>query len=94
MNNPLLSCSRLTEAVLVISAAAIAARSASAIDTIGFLETFALAENRADALQELIPGTEEFYYYSALVAQQEGRLDDVATFLEPWNKKHGETKAN
>ena len=91
MNIPLRSVSRLTGTVLVISAAAIGARSASAIDTIGFLETFALAEDRADALQELIPGTEDFYYYSALVAQQEGRLDDVATFLEPWNNKHGET---
>lgn len=25
------------------------------------------------------------------MAQQEGRLGDVAGFLEPWQKKHGET---
>lgn len=60
-------------------------------EPIGFAEKFALAENRAEAIQELVPGTEEFYFYSALHAQLEGRLNDVEAILEPWKKRHGET---
>ena len=60
-------------------------------DAIGFIERFALAEDRAAAVQELVPGTEEYYYYSALLAQQEGRLDSVSGILEPWIKRHGES---
>lgn len=56
-----------------------------------FLERFALAEDRGAVLNELVPGTEEFYYYSALHAQQEKRFDDVVALLEPWIKRHGET---
>lgn len=60
-------------------------------ESFGFLERFALAKDRGAVLKELVPGTEDFYYYSALLAQQEDRLDEVAAFLEPWIKRHGET---
>ena len=30
---------------------------------IGFVEEFALARDRAEALKKLIPGTENYYYY-------------------------------
>lgn len=63
----------------------------AAPEEIGFAETFALAEDRSKAIEQLVPGTEEFYYYSALLAQQEGRLGDVAGLLEPWIKQHGRT---
>ncbi len=33
---------------------------------IGWLETFALATDRTTALQQLIPGTEDYYYYYSL----------------------------
>lgn len=59
---------------------------------IGFLERFALAEDRAEALKELIPGTEDFFYYSALHAQNEGRLAEVEALLESWQQSHGETE--
>ncbi|MDF1825154.1 MAG: hypothetical protein P1U68_10960 [Verrucomicrobiales bacterium] len=65
--------------------------SVRANESFGFLERFALAEDRGSILRELVPGTEDYYYYSALLAQQEGRLDEVAGFLEPWIKRHGET---
>ena len=67
------------------------AESGRANEEIGFIETFALSTDRKASLSELIPGTEDFYFYSALVAQQEGRLGDVAALLEPWQKRHGET---
>lgn len=58
---------------------------------IGFVERFALAEDRALALRELIPGTEEFYFYSALHAQQRGALDEVEGILESWLERYGQT---
>lgn len=58
---------------------------------IGFVERFALAEDRAAALRELIPGTEEFYFYSALHAQQRGALDEVEGILESWLERYGQT---
>ena len=35
---------------------------------IGFVEKFSLAEDRSKALEELVAGTQEYYYYSALHA--------------------------
>lgn len=58
---------------------------------IGFVEKFALAADRAEALRELIPGTEDFYFYSALHAQQRGALDEVDGILEPWTARYGRT---
>lgn len=61
-------------------------------EEIGFIETYALAEDRTKALEQLIPGTEDFYYFSALHAQVSGDLEKVDTFLEPWIKRYGETQ--
>jgi len=58
---------------------------------IGFLETFALAENREDALAQLIPGTEEYYYFRALHAQSRSEWDTVENLLEAWVSRFGET---
>ena len=38
-------------------------------NTIGYVEKFALAKDRGEALKQLIPGTREYYYYHALYAQ-------------------------
>lgn len=65
--------------------------SLSAEGEIGFIERFALANDRAAALKDLIPGTEEFYFYSALHAQQQGKLVEVEALLEPWIKRYGQT---
>ena len=48
---------------------------------IGFLEDFALAEDRAEALKQLIPGTEDYYYYLCLHYQNTGELDKVEDVL-------------
>jgi hypothetical protein len=48
---------------------------------IGYVETFSLADDRAAALKELVPGTDDFYYYRALHAQNMG---DRAAFKDPW----------
>ena len=61
---------------------------AAAAPPIGFEERFALAPDRAAALLELIPGTPEFYYYSALQAQNLGQFPEVARLLAEWGARY------
>ena len=48
---------------------------------IGFIEKFALAPDRQEALKLLIPGTAEYYYYHSLDAQLRGDGDRKSTRL-------------
>ena len=41
---------------------------------VGFIEKFALADDRRAVLSELIPGTEDFFYFHALHYQNEKQL--------------------
>ncbi len=58
---------------------------------IGFIEEFALSGDRSEALKKLIPGTREYYYYTCLALQGEGRLDEVDDVLKQWIKHHKRT---
>ncbi|MBP7276284.1 MAG: hypothetical protein KBA51_08800, partial [Kiritimatiellae bacterium] len=51
---------------------------------IGFVETFALAPDRAEALKELVPGTDEYYYYHALHAQNQGQREEFQEQMSRW----------
>ena len=44
---------------------------------IGYVEDFALAKDRAAALKQLIPGTEDYYYYHCLHYLNTGQFDKV-----------------
>lgn len=55
---------------------------------IGFEEVFGLAEDRSEALKELIPGTEDYYYYSCLFYEQKGDLAKVDEILKQWIKRY------
>ncbi|MES2469646.1 MAG: hypothetical protein V4675_20250 [Verrucomicrobiota bacterium] len=57
---------------------------APAAPPVGFEEKFALAADRAALLKELIPGTPEFYYYSALHSQNAGNAAETARLLKEW----------
>lgn len=59
---------------------------------IGFAERFALSTNRAQTLAELIPGSEAYFFYSCLHAQNRGDLDRVPDLLQQWSKRHGENE--
>lgn len=91
-----LAKNRCRQALLAVAFAATAlgltagGRTASGGE-VGFLETFALAENRDDALKQLVPGTQEFYYFHALHYQQQERYADVEAMLKPWIERHGYT---
>jgi hypothetical protein len=60
-------------------------------EEIGFPEKFALAENRTEALNQLVPGTEDHYFYTSLHLQNQGKLAEVDALLKPWIERYGRT---
>ncbi|MDM8556061.1 hypothetical protein QUF75_15150 [Desulfococcaceae bacterium HSG7] len=58
---------------------------------ISFIEDFSLAEDRSEALRQLIPGTSDYYYYHCLHAQHTGDFKQVETLLARWIKREGYT---
>ena len=56
---------------------------------IGFVEKFSLAEDRSKALEELVAGTQEYYYYSALHALTRQNFKEVDNLLKLWLKRYG-----
>ncbi|MDD4888462.1 MAG: hypothetical protein PHU85_00900, partial [Phycisphaerae bacterium] len=74
---------------LLIASVLLAFASAAIAQEIGYVEDFALAKDRAAALKQLIPGTEEDYYYRSLHYQATGDLDKVDALLKPWIERHG-----
>ncbi|MBN2583267.1 MAG: hypothetical protein JXL80_09370, partial [Planctomycetes bacterium] len=59
---------------------------------IGFEEDFALAKDRTAPLKQLIPGTEEYYYYHCLHYQNTGQLDKVEPMLQQWIERYKYTQ--
>ena len=55
------------------------------------MEEFALAEDRDEFLQQLVPGTEDYYYYHCLHYQHTGQLERVGELLPLWMDRHGHT---
>ena len=65
--------------------------STSLAGEIGFLEDFALARDRAEALKQLIPGTEDYYYYHCIHHQNTRQFNEVDKVLKLWLKRYGRT---
>jgi hypothetical protein len=55
---------------------------------IGFVEDFSLAPDRTVPLKQLIPGTEEYYYYHCLHFQNTEQFDKVEETLAAWIKRY------
>ncbi|MGB6043932.1 MAG: hypothetical protein WBF93_12305, partial [Pirellulales bacterium] len=55
---------------------------------IGFVEDFALASDRTVPLEQLIPGTEDFYYYHCLHFQNTKQFNRVEETLKAWTKRY------
>ncbi|MDP6355863.1 MAG: hypothetical protein QF473_12210, partial [Planctomycetota bacterium] len=55
---------------------------------IGFIEKFALARDRSEPLKQLIPGTEDYYYYHCLHLQHQQKFDEVEKLLAQWIKRY------
>src|SRR5438045_2174451 len=79
--NPRVPC--LVAAILIAGLA-----SAASAAEIGYVEDFALARDRAAALKQLIPGTEDYYYYHCLHLQNTRQFDKVDDLLQVWIKRH------
>jgi hypothetical protein len=58
---------------------------------ISFAETFALATDRDKALEQLIPGSEDFYYYHCLHSQNTEQWEKVPPLLEAWIARYHRT---
>jgi hypothetical protein len=59
---------------------------------IDFVEDYALAKDRTAALKQLVPGTEDFYYYHALHFIQTEQLEKLDAHIAAWVQRHGETQ--
>jgi len=58
---------------------------------IGYIESFALAKDRAESLKQLIPGTEDYYYYHALHLLQMEQYPQAQAMTGPWHQRYGQT---
>ena len=54
---------------------------------IGYAEDYALARDRAAALRQLIPGSEDFYYYHCLHYLNTEQFDKVVEMTGPWYER-------
>ena len=61
--------------------------------TTGFSESFALAKDRAKIVEELIPGTQDYYFYTCLERQHVGDWMAVTETLKTWIHRHGRSAA-
>lgn len=58
---------------------------------IEFVEDFSLAPDRAVVLKQLIPGTEDYYYFHALHYLNTEQFEKVKELTVPWHQRHGQT---
>ena len=61
-------------------------------EEIGFVETYALAKDRPAVLAQLIPETEDYFYYHVLFYQTAGKIADAQAQLDAWVAKFGWTE--
>ena len=54
---------------------------------VGFRETFALAKDRAQALKQLLRGTDDYYYFHCLHYLNERQLDKYEGMMKQWKGK-------
>jgi hypothetical protein len=62
-------------------------RPATAENEIGFIERFALAPDRERVLGELVPGSEDYYFYHALHYQNTRHVPKYGVIMEQWKKR-------
>src|SRR5882757_6946038 len=65
----------------------LASFAARAENEIGFIEKFALAPDREAVLDQLVPGTEDYYFFRALQYQNTRQAGKLTTLLEQWAKR-------
>src|SRR5713226_398496 len=58
---------------------------------VGYIEDFALARDRAVSLRQLIPGTEDYYYYHSLHYLNTEQFEKAEEITRPWLQRFGQT---
>lgn len=58
---------------------------------VGFIERFAVADDRREVLGDLIPGTQDYFYFHCLYYQNEGEFAQAQAKLDSWRGKLGES---
>ena len=58
---------------------------------VGFIESFSLAKDRTASLKQLIPGTEDFYYYHGLHYLNTEQYETFVEQTRPWLERFGQT---
>src|SRR6516162_8222369 len=58
---------------------------------VGYIEDFALAKDRAVSLRQLIPGTEDYYYYHSLHFLNTEQFEKAEELTKPWLQRFGQT---
>src|SRR5947209_4058648 len=76
---------------LVWSAWAILMVTMAAAGEVGYVEDFALAKDRAASLRQLIPGTEDYYYYHCLHFLNTEQFEKAEELTRPWLQRFGQT---
>src|SRR5262249_5080677 len=66
-------------------------RYASTMD-LEILEALALSDDRANALGQLLPGSEDHDYFRCLHAQHMGALDEAEAIIDAWPSRHGQNE--
>src|SRR5690242_20483884 len=77
--------------VLIWSAWTVFLASRASAGEIGYIEDFSLAKDRAASLRQLIPGTEDYYYYHCLNSLNTEQFDKAAALTRPWLQRYGQT---
>src|SRR5262245_62440899 len=78
---------RLLSAGLTLALAVTAVRAAD----VGFVEDYALAKDKGTALKQLIPGTEDYYYYHGLYYLTTEQFAKAETLWKAWHERFGQT---
>src|SRR5882762_9406325 len=77
-------------ATLSLLAALSATTLVSAAD-VGFVEDYALAKDRGVALKQLIPGTEDYYYYHGLYYLTTEQYEKAEGLWKGWHERFGQS---
>jgi hypothetical protein len=76
--------------LLVLAGGVVMTRHSNAGD-IGFAEDFALAKDRTASLKQLIPGTEDYYYYHGLHYLNTEQFEKIVPITKLWHERFGQT---
>ncbi|MFO7904711.1 MAG: hypothetical protein ACQESR_07735 [Planctomycetota bacterium] len=77
--------------MVLVGAIVLSGAAATWSGEVQYVEDFVLAEDREAALEQLIPGTEDYYYWHCIHWLNTERYEQIDEMLEPWVRRHGET---